>query len=199
MKRVPRMAAKAAGDVHWSVVLERVGACRAALTWARTQPTAPAAWRRCQRADWMLWIAGRFCDSKERRKEIALAACACARTALRYVPKGEKRPVECILTTERWARGRATLEEVRGAREAAFAVDAATSAAAKAAAAAVYASAAAFAVDAAYTAYTVYAAADARAYAASAAADDGRRAKTLASMAKIVRAHLTMPSPTGTQ
>jgi hypothetical protein len=134
----------------------------------------------------MLWIAGRFCDSEERRKEIVLAACACARTALRYVPKGEKRPVECIRTAERWARGRATLEEVCGARNAAYAAHAAAYAAAYAAHAAAYAAHSA-------AAYAAHSAAAYAAYAAHGAVDV--RAKALANMAKMVRAKLTMPNP----
>jgi len=81
----------------------------------------------------MLWLAGKLCRTMPQRKKLTLAACACARTALKYVPKGDKRPLVAIQTAERWARGvpGVTLENVAtaGAAEAAKAARAAWDAA----------------------------------------------------------------------
>ena len=61
-----------------------------------------------------------------------LAACACAETALKYVKPGEDRPHKAIETARAWARGEASIDDVRKA---------------------------AYAADAAYAAYAAYAAA----------------------------------------
>jgi hypothetical protein len=93
----------------------------------------------------------------------------CARTALKYVPIGENRPLAAIEAAERWAEN-PTEENRVGANAAAYAAadaadaayaaaDAAANAAANAAAAAAYVAAAADAADAA--AYAAYVAADA--------------------------------------
>ena len=113
-----------------------------------------------------------------RRETAALAACACARLALVHVPAGEGRPLAAIETTERWARGEATLDEVRTARGDAYAAEAAAYADADAAAA--------YAAEAAADAYA--AAADA----AEAAAYAYARASTLARCADLVREHITL-------
>ena len=146
-----------------STTLRAIGACYEASVWS-----APygADWERalaeCPDRRWLTWLAGAMmCRGHLRREVIVLRACACARTALRYVPAGEERPLHAIETVERWARGEATLDEVRAARRAAY--DAAYAAAASADADAAAASAAA-----AYAAAA--ASADADAAAASAAA-----------------------------
>ncbi len=66
------------------------------------------------RADWWLWVA--IAAGVDRRR-VALAACACARTALRYMPEGEPNSHRVIELTERWARGEpeVTLEHVESA------------------------------------------------------------------------------------
>ena len=130
----------------WQDNLTRLRACDEAVEWAQNYKTFPAAWEACKRGDWMLWLAAR---SGVDRKALVLAACACARPALKYVPKGEKRPRIAIETAERWARGEATIEDLRltSAASAAYAdADAAADASAAAA------DAAAAAADAAYAA-----------------------------------------------
>ena len=47
---------------------------------------------------------------------VVTTACACARTALKYAPKGEYRALVAIETGEAWARGEATIEQVQKAR-----------------------------------------------------------------------------------
>ena len=62
-------------------------------------------------------------------KLLVLAACDCAETALKYVPKGENRPAKCIQITRDWCNGTASLDDVRAARR--DADDAADAAAAR--------------------------------------------------------------------
>jgi len=91
---------------------------------------------------------------------------------LKHVPKGELRPIKTIETAEKWANGKATIEQVRKAAAAAYAATGA------AAAAAAYAGAGA----------------DAAAYAgAGAAAATGARSGTLKICADIVRRHYPNP------
>ena len=157
----------------WQDNLVRLSACNDAVEWAQNYETFPAAWKACKRGDWMLWLAAR---SGVDRKVLVLAACACARTALKYVAKGEERPRVAIETAERWARGEVTIAEVIAAAYAA------------------YAAYATYAADAAYAAYATYAAAaaayaDAAAAATYAAAD--ARIKSFARSATLVRKHIT--------
>ena len=182
------MAAKKKA-AHWSRKLRLLRACVEAVEFAKTQKTFAAAWKTCSRGDWMLWIAGRLSGPPESdaRKKLVLAACACARLALKHVKPGEERPRICIETTEKWARGEdgITTDDVRKAGSAAYAADAAAYDAAYAAAAAAYASAAAYAA-AAYAADAAYAAA----YSAAAAA---ARSRMLAECADIVRTMYPAP------
>ena len=172
----------------WHKKLVKMDACIEAVEWAKPYKTFTAAWNDCERGDWMLWLAGR---SGVDRKIVVFAACQCARLALKYVTKGEGRPLRCIETTEAWTRGDATLEEVLAARRAAYA--SADAAAYDAAAYAAYASAAS-ADAAAYDAAAYDAAAsatyDSAASAASASAD-ATRTKTLRKCAVIVRKTIT--------
>ena len=98
---------------------KRRGACSEALTWLSTQPDAAAAWEACERPDWLIWWLKR--QPATDRKTLVRIACACARTALRFVPEGEERPRVAIETTERWLVGDATIKEVRTAAHAAHA------------------------------------------------------------------------------
>ncbi len=92
---------------HWSVALERFSPCADALAWARTQPSAAAAWQACERGDWMLWILGKQSGpvGSASRRKLVLAACACARLSLANVKAGENRPRIAIETAEAYARG----------------------------------------------------------------------------------------------
>jgi hypothetical protein len=166
--------------IHWSTRLPR-GACGDAIAWCQTQPSYEQAWDACERADWLLWLASWLCD----RKLVVLAACGCARTALKYVPEGEVRPRVAIETAEAWCRGEATIEQVRIAADAAAAADAASAAYADAAAST--------ASTAAYAAYVAYAAANAANAAANAAAYADARSKALLDMATLVRSMIPRP------
>lgn len=155
--------------------IEHLGPCPEAVKWLAEQPSAAEAWRTCERGDWMLWLLGRIAGQvgSKSRKRLVLAACACARLALKHVPKGEDRPRKAIIAAERYARGThgVTLEDVRNAYSAAS----------------VYS--AAFAHSATY-AYYSYSAASA-AYAACAYGAD--RGTTLRLCADIVRKHYPKP------
>jgi hypothetical protein len=159
----------------WIDNLIETGACREALEWSKGFDSLEDAWKKCERGDWMLWLAGRLSGSPESdsRKRVVLTACQCARLALPYVTKGEKRPLKTIETAEAWARGEEniTLADLRKAY---------------AYAAAAYADVAAY--DAAYAAYAYDAAYAAYAAAADAAYDayDARK-ETLKKCADIVR------------
>ncbi len=164
-----RAAVVGAVGVELTGPLERMGACREAREWCGTQPDLASAWANCRRGDWMLWLAGKACKGgpwSDDRKPVVLAACACARLALKYVPPGESRPLRCIEVTQAWCRGEATKEQVLEVRRNAYAAYAA--------------------------AYAAYAAADAAAYADAAA--DALRTKTLKSLAAIVRKRLKIPA-----
>ena len=122
------------------VKLKKLGACQEAVEWAKQFNNIQEAWNNCKRGDWMLWLLGKQAGSprSKSRKELVLIACKCARLALKYIPKNEKRPLIAIKTAEKWVKGKATLQEVRtNADAAAHAAHAA--AAAYAAAAADYA------------------------------------------------------------
>ena len=113
---------------HWTDKLIAMDACPDAVDWARGYDSLDSAWSACERGDWMLWLAERFGADN---KTLVLAACDCARLALPYT--SDPRVLACIETTERWARGEATLEELSAARAAASAAAWAASDAARAA------------------------------------------------------------------
>ena len=150
-------------------------ACPEARAWLGRRRNPAKAYRECPRGDWLLWLHARKGSD---RKLLVLAACDCARLALKHVPEGEDRPRLAIEAAEAWTRGEVTLDEVR--RAAAAAADAAAYA---------YAAADAAADAAAYAAYAAYAAAVAAAAAADAAyATAAARASTLKACADLVRA-----------
>jgi hypothetical protein len=124
-------------------------------------------------------VVGRLSGPPESdgRKKLVIACCECARLALPIYEKkhpGDNRVLVCIETTEKWARGEATIEQVKQARMVCYGI---------------YAHAAAAAAGAAYaTASAAETTADATAdaaYAASAA----ERTRILKQCADIVREH----------
>ena len=151
--------------------LENRLACQAAMDWLGDRDSDQM-WTECRRPDWLLWWAGQVVS----RRELVLAACDCAETALRYVPEGEDRPRLAIEATRRWARGEATVKEVDAARAAAIA------AYINAGYAASYAALTAYATPAPYAAHSAAAAAE---EAARAAAEDAAAAN--ATMCQLIR------------
>jgi hypothetical protein len=171
--------------------LTKLGACHEAVEWARTQPDWETLWNNCERGDWMLWLLGKLAGGprSKSRKLLVLAACDCAELALKYVPLGEDRPKEAIETARKWARGEATIAQVRKTADAVAAATAYAVNAAKAAYA-VNAAKAAYAVNAATAAYAAYWAAYA-AYWVTAKAT--AKKETLKKCADIVRKHYPNP------
>ncbi len=101
--------------------LRSINACSEAVEWSKPYG-AQEAWDKCERGDWMLWLAGRLSGDSESdsRRALVLCACECARLALKHVPDGEDRPLKAIETAERWANGDSgvTLDDVRAANAA---------------------------------------------------------------------------------
>ena len=138
-------------------------ACSEPVEWVGER-TLPEAWRDCERADWMLWYLWKI---NYDRKQIVLAACACARTVLKYVPPSELRPLRAIESAEAWTKDEASLEQVTTAVYAAHAAG--------------YASYAGSAV------YAASAGSDAVSVAFMVSAASGARIQSLKEMADIVR------------
>jgi len=113
--------------------------------WLSTQRSYARAWHQCERGDWLLLIA---ISIEVDHKLVVRAGCDCARTALRYVPKGEDRPRIAIETAEAWCDGQAAIEQVLCAVDDANAVGSISDGAAYAASAAVHATRAASVVHA---------------------------------------------------
>ena len=171
---------------EFTKALKSKNACGEAIEWAEQFDTWKDLWKKCERGDWMLWIIGKQAGKpmSDARKPLVLAACECARLSLKYVKKGEERPLKTIELVERWVNGDNSIsqEDIRNTA----ADDAATDDAATDDAAAADAAAAAFYAAAAAAFYADAAADDAAAafYAAAAA-----RRQTLKECADIVRKH----------
>lgn len=146
-----------------------MSACTEAIKWVG-EKELPEAWETCERADWMLWFAHRRGVDP---RVLTRAACACARTALQYVPPAEDRPRLAIAAAEAWADNPTAAN-----REAAQSAAAQSAAAAESArrAAAAWAAAAAAAAESAWSARAAAAAQSAAAWAAWAAAESAQSA-----------------------
>ena len=106
--------------VRFMAWLKKHGACESGIAWVHAgKLSARKTWERLENPSWLLWFADKIPDVTQ--QQIVLAACACAETALRYVPEGELRPAQAIETARRWARGEATIEEAWAAEAAAWA------------------------------------------------------------------------------
>jgi hypothetical protein len=180
-----------------SDVLRTMGACydRSFAQWVEARPdsTLDELWDECPRGDWMLWIAARAgCD----QRSVVHAACDCAESVLAYIPAGEERPRRAIEVARRWARGEATLDDVRAAgidANNAAHIDSDTDAAATAAYATAMVATCVVNYDAATAACVVLCAADAAAaaaYAADTASAAAAHASSLSRSAHIVRARI---------
>ena len=181
-------------DLELTDLLNSLYACHDAKVWAKGKDLSTA-WNTCERADWMLWLLGKMVDKPgwQTRSVLVKAACDCAETALRCVPKGETRPLVAIETARRWARGQASITGVMVARAAAADADAAAYAAADAAYAAAAAAAAADAdAAAADAAYAADAAAAAAAY-----ADATAKLSSHTTMCALIRQRIPVPYTEG--
>lgn len=99
-------------------LLETSGECRRAVEWMGGRSAAKV-WAECPRGDWMLQLLGWMADQPNcpSREVVVLAACDCAELAQEYWRGPE--PERTIQTVRAWAEGRATLEDVRKAGDAA--------------------------------------------------------------------------------
>jgi hypothetical protein len=150
-------------------LLKSVGACETAAKWAATQPSAEVAWRDCERADWMLWIAAKLLP----RELVVQAACDCAETSIGLIrdPNTQAIAILCIHVMREWAEGLEDLDTVCAVRA--------------------FADAAAYAAYATTGATTDASDATAAANASSdAAAYEAVREQALAHMADLVRARI---------
>lgn len=132
----------------FDALLYRLGACYEAQDWLNANPslTPEQVWARCERLDWLLWLAGRV---EVDRRAIVLAECDCAElTAPYWTEDSILACVWAIDVARRWVLGEAEIEEMWAARSAVYAAYAVTDVAAAAAAAAAYAAYAANATDA---------------------------------------------------
>lgn len=95
-------------------------ACTEGQELADTCPTLADFWRRCQRADWMLWVDVRdnILTDQQRRQ----FAVWCARQVQHLMT--DPRSVAALDVAERHARGEATDEELARAARAAWAASA---------------------------------------------------------------------------
>ena len=154
--------------------LKKLLACSEAVEYVKTQKSSKDAWMNCERGDWMLWLAKRL-DVDDRKLTLAKATCA---NQVRHLMK-DQRSLNAIDACFRYANGEITREELNAASS--YAYDAYAAAAAAAAA-----------DDAAY-AYAAAAAADDAADAADAvaAAITSTRMESLKKSADICREILT--------
>jgi hypothetical protein len=99
-------------------LLNDLGACEDAVTWVEENGYDLAtAYRKCERADRMIWLFARMAGKKgwPTEAEVGLTVCCCAARVLKYVSEGEDRPANAIRTARRYWRGKATIEEVHAA------------------------------------------------------------------------------------
>jgi hypothetical protein len=105
--------------MHWSIELEKVGACRPAVEWARQYPTFHEAWQACPRGDWMLWLISRTSSLKgPALRKLVLAKARCGKLALHLMENPQSR--RAVRMAERFGLGRATRKELDAAATAAI-------------------------------------------------------------------------------
>ena len=106
-------------------LLKELGACKEAVRWARGKSLAEA-WEQCAEPSWMMWLCWQM-EGREGwpdRKQVVLAACACAEEVLPIFEQKhpeDKRPRKAIEVARLWVEGKATRAEVRQAADAAYA------------------------------------------------------------------------------
>lgn len=84
------------------------GACPPAIEWVGDRD-AETAWSKCDRAEWLLWLA---CTAGAEWDVMLRGACLAAREALQYSRRGDEKDAAFIEAVERLADGRATATEV---------------------------------------------------------------------------------------
>jgi hypothetical protein len=87
--------------------LKSLKACDEAIEFASDYSTLSEAYAACTRPAWLFWLAGRTGVS---RRDIVLAACACARTVIPFATRPEA--LIAIETAEAWCRAEPSTEQV---------------------------------------------------------------------------------------
>ena len=88
--------------------LRALNPCEDGLAFAEKHNSLQAAWDKCERGDWLMWLIGRIDRSEpwsEERKPLVACACECARDAWDLMPKASR---DALIVLERWTVGKAT-------------------------------------------------------------------------------------------
>lgn len=177
---------KATTKTEFQDLLYRLGACKLAQDWVKSQPekTARELLRHCKRGDWLMWL---LANCGVDRRIVVFVAAQCARQAVLYTQDSHVKA--CLVACERWSRGKITDAELHAAKDE---VNAAVFTYRKAGDAAAYASWSVGAVADAMSAKAVIRSVDAIQIAAHAAcfADGLGYAQSLATSANLVRKHI---------
>ena len=98
--------------------------CSAAVIFAKSQTSRQSAWDACERGDWMLFLLGKLSGRRggKKHKKLVLAVCGCAELAIKYSDKNRKVCLATIRIAQRWVNGKATIQQVRVAADAAYIV-----------------------------------------------------------------------------
>jgi hypothetical protein len=90
--------------------------CSGGIDYALTQNSMREVWDNCQRLGWLIWIIERQTDKPE--KELRLFAVWCARQVQHLIT--DRRSIDALDIAERFANGRATMQDLAAARAAAW-------------------------------------------------------------------------------
>ena len=104
--------------------LQKHNACREGAAYARTQKSLAEVWDNCPKLEWLFWMLAKQPNKPE--KELRLFAVWCARQ-VQHLMK-DKRSLDALDVAERFALGKASVEELRAAWDAARAAGAADAA-----------------------------------------------------------------------
>jgi hypothetical protein len=95
--------------------LQKHNACREGAAYARTQKSLAEVWDNCPKLEWLFWMLAKQPNKPE--KELRLFAVWCARQ-VQHLMK-DKRSLDALDVAERFALGKASVEELRAAWDAA--------------------------------------------------------------------------------
>ena len=99
---------------HRSEKLSKLNACAEAVKWASTQPSPAAAWKNCQRGDWMLWLAKKL-NVDDKKLTMAKAMCA---KQVEHLMK-DQRSKDALQACFDYVNGKITREQLNDAADAA--------------------------------------------------------------------------------